>query len=489
MRRRQLVVGAVDDPAEREADEVAEQVVRRLGAPPALADAPAGRIHRSSTVVRRDADHFYKYLRTSGAINQNDQATRVNLIEAWLLDQNIFELEVLLSNATEATLMNSTDLARFGLTLADVVAHLRTLGAPPESASADVRIAFLNTFITHAPTRVTADASRRSVGAGSGAKSTLDWRGLTAWGAGTGVTLTMQPGGIPAGSGPKSDPAWIKTIDMHVAPSGATTIFARGHLLNHNIGGPGLDYNMVPLTGPSATKAGGNNANKAHELGIERTAISTWKDVKSGAVARAEYRVDSVYGRPRRAATLRVMAHAQGMKDFFGSVLTGVLSDVAKLTDGELAGKLVAEAGTADILKIGNRDITRQEAERLLAASRKHALGQLTIPALALVNQNAATYLTTNLDPGIVQASLQGRDMNSVSLIDLEGALTANAAVWQYEEQFVPAQLLASLQVWQVDGTTTGPQSFTVPIDLPTDPTMVWLRPMTNQEIKMMNSG
>src|SRR5581483_11695673 len=71
--------------------------------------------------------------------------------------------------------------------------------------------------------------------------------------------------------------------------------YVRGHLLNRHLGGPGLDYNMVPLTG-RAGWFGANNANGAHSSEIEETVKQKYGMMKPGSsnpVSNLIYKVEA----------------------------------------------------------------------------------------------------------------------------------------------------------------------------------------------------
>jgi hypothetical protein len=201
------------------------------------------------------------------------------LLEAWLLDQNIYEMVDLFSgNVANPELEYLAFLQKAGVTVVDVVNYLNSLGAPAKTAGDDAIVAFLSNVVKKIPIALTQTISKETQATvGNAATSQVTWGGLTAWGAGTSVELLMMPGGLPGGSGPNSDPTWMKTVEQHHPYSNNTTLYVRGHLLNDNIGGPGLDYNMVPITGKPAKNVGANDANGEHLHAIEVAAKDMWR--------------------------------------------------------------------------------------------------------------------------------------------------------------------------------------------------------------------
>jgi phage-related protein len=68
-------------------------------------------------------------------------------------------------------------------------------------------------------------------------------------------------------------------------------VFIRGHLLNHNIGGPGHAYNLTPITGNGAG-FGNNYANKVHHDKVEKFVKDAYDDDNV-----VRYRIDVDYGK------------------------------------------------------------------------------------------------------------------------------------------------------------------------------------------------
>lgn len=462
----------------RLADDVAAHVLHELDRP--RAESPPARIHRSTTAdtVRRTPAHHIDAPRSGEAID---------VIMSWLLDQNVFEMEVLLSGDSEPTLNREADLAKHELSVDDVVEFLRVNGAPDESAPAEERLAFLSNVIGLVPHHLTTMLSDESETAGGDAASTVQWAGLTPWGAGTGVTLSMRPGGMPAGSEPNADPAWIKTIEGHLAPGGNTSIYVRGHLLNHNIGGPGLDYNMVPLTGKAATNAGGNDANAVHLNVIEKEAKQTWDAVRTGKLGRAEYTVEAEFGRSERSATSAVRRQAELLSIARHALAEDLREQVYELSNDEaredLSTRVTARGiDPESVLKMGGTDIPDELVDELVVADHMSDHGASTLSALLAAQPKVAEILA-GFDLDIARASLNGADPLQATLDELLGALTANAAVWAFEEQHVPTGLHVRLQKWGLDGTSAGPRDADVPIALPTDPARVYYRPAKKGEL------
>ncbi|MEM7036662.1 MAG: hypothetical protein AAF570_06750, partial [Bacteroidota bacterium] len=121
----------------------------------------------------------------------------------------------------------------------------------------------------------------------------------------TKITAHLKKGGQPDGSSAGGDPAWMLKLERRREPGG-TSIYIRGHMLNRHLGGAGLDYNMVPLTGTHGPKFGGNDANGEHSSGIEETVKGIYArmpDQGAGdlnSVKDLVYTVEAVFGDHQR---------------------------------------------------------------------------------------------------------------------------------------------------------------------------------------------
>ncbi|WP_317621403.1 DUF4157 domain-containing protein [Streptomyces sp. CBMA123] len=88
----------------------------------------------------------------------------------------------------------------------------------------------------------------------------VTYGGVNGNGVGTTMHAELWPGQLGKGSAPKEQPSWWPK-------TGATGLWfqnfmVQGHLLNHNVGGPGVMKNMTPITG---------SANSSHHSKVEKT--------------------------------------------------------------------------------------------------------------------------------------------------------------------------------------------------------------------------
>lgn len=514
-----LRVGSVDDPAEREADAIAAHVVaamrrpfpnathdadrpqraQRSAAATARAatgtesrndarDASAGtsRIQRSGTVVgraptrderrivRRTPGHFSSYLASKDATLDpaNNSTDRGHLLAAWILDQNIYDLEAWVTGNSEPDFQNLAFLKKIGQTPDAALGLLASISQQAKSTSPmDLFQAVVREFPAALTKRVSG-ATKATKGLEA---SEIRWHGLTGWGAGSGVTLMMKPGGIPTGSTPKSEPVWMKTIEQHHPPNNATSLYVRGHLLNHNIGGPGLDYNMVPITGKPAKNVGGNDANAEHLLKIEKKAKETWDEVRLGTVQTATYEVVPSYPQPARAETKYVCDQAASLRQILDARRQKVRTDIANLPPNQLQAEL---QNARQYLPQGIPD---DMVVAMLAQQQTTAFERQTLAQLVAVGDPVATAITTQLDKRVLDASTEGNTMGQ-TLQSLLSRVEGNAASWRAEEMYVPLQLAVRLDITDANGTTTTLADI-VPVKLSTDIAGVHYRPFKKNEL------
>lgn len=482
-----------DDGYEQAAARNAAKVVARLaGSQPEPRRRASPRVAaKPSASQGKTTDHFTRYLDTRmGDAALEDADRRSMMLTGWLLDQNIYELEVLLSGDAEPNLENVQQLTRLGLTTDDVVAYLEEAGAPPDTASAEDRILFLGAFVGRESAGLTGSVGRFAQKQGGDLTSVLKWGGVTPWGAGLGASLTMHRGGLPGGSAPHSDPAWIKTIEGHVPRGGTTSIYVRGHLINDNIGGPGLDYNMVPLTGKPATKAGGNDANAVHLNSIEKAAKVAEAAVRAGGETSAFYQVSAIYGRSPRPATADVAAQAKHVRAVLNRYRGRLAAKAQKMDRAGLEAEVRAGMAKSapgepsfDPLQINGAAVPDEIAQNLFVGVKSHAFSGMTLAALEKADPEVSVELLDGLDLGIARASLGGREPRAVTIGELLEALDANAFVWASEDEYVPAQLRAMLTVTHLNGVTEVKHpDVAVPVVLPSDPSKVDYRPRTKSE-------
>ena len=436
--------------------------------------------------VQRVGTHFQTFLKQKdpGSVPATTPASKERAISAWLLDQNVYEIAQFLGGeVSEPVFAHMEKLPSLGVTLEEVRAFLIGLNAPGPQNSPEERVAWLSQFIANIPKNLTTAISGQT-GAGGQATSILDWRGLTPWGAGTGATLLMRPGGVLKGSGAGGDPVWMKQIEQHIADGGGSTIWVRGHLINYDIGGPGLDYNMVPLTGKKSKTAGGNDANGEHFNAVENRAKQIMGDVLSGAATEGRYVVTPEYNRTARAATGQVRAEATKLGQILSQEHKNRSAALMVQGPAAVSGRYnTAFTSLGAPVPVPLPD-TQGQADQL-AMIDLNQVGRETLAALRTAGNPIAATIDAQIDRGILQASVSGQDPDGFSLHDLFGALQGNAETWEAEDRYAPTSLKVELQ-WILPtalGVVQGPAINPIPVTPPTDPKKVWFRPKKNSEV------
>ncbi len=126
--------------------------------------------------------------------------------------------------------------------------------------------------------------------------SVINW-GALHQGFGTKVEAILCSGGEPKGSEPSLlgyPSAWYWMGRRKRADG--TTLYAAGHLLHNLLGGPGLDYNLVPLTNDSSGAFGANNANLAHRQEVEAALLGAYQDMHGVGAGGAQYHSSELSG-------------------------------------------------------------------------------------------------------------------------------------------------------------------------------------------------
>lgn len=309
-------------------------------------------------------------------------------------------------------------------------------------------------------------------------------RSVVDWGAlhnefGTYVIALLRPGGGQIGSSPSlvgaAGPAlafgggnWGRL--HHRKGRGGVTIYARGHLLHHGMGGPGLDYNLVPLT--NAPAFGANSANlgmtQIAEQGVLDGFNDMWGVYGAPTVTEVNYRVRAHYGGHNRPMTQIV----SDISDAYDQVLSDLEDLQAPLGTGG-ATPTHTQVRNAVAIPVGNFIGTAYPAA---------LLGGVFDPTL-LQNGNVITLANVPVLLGIAAAG-NALDLRATSINGAAGAhvdsamnsltalgggtaadvfslnLAENAGLWDFEDDNVPIGVEVSFnrrENGQLTGTTTTP--------------------------------
>lgn len=250
------------------------------------------------------------------------------------------------------------------------------------------------------------------VAAGSN-ESTIRWGGT--WnGLGTTMTAILRPGGEPAGSEPSI--GWTGVWGLLYArkrKKNDPTIYVMGHMLNDNIGGPGLAYNLTPLMGKFKAW-GATDSNGLHLSSIETDVKNKYDEMHADPtqVSRVDYNVTAVYGRaPRTAqiATLNIVAQ-----------------------DYQTA---MADPGT----------VNHQDAKNYIKANN-------VVSAINIDAVSTAVGANWNMNPANILPLIQG-----------------NRALWIAEDIYVPVRLDCDYTWYDGANTANASGNIPIPVTLPDD--------------------
>lgn len=284
--------------------------------------------------------------------------------------------------------------------------------------------------------------------------SSVVWGAATPWGAGTEVQATIRPGGQAQGSDAGGEPRWMLVLQQRIGKDGRS-MYCRGHLLNRHLGGPGLDYNMVPLTQTAVW--GANDANALHSDSIEQTVKEMAEKVGNGQadeVTNLQYRVRAVYGRAARPQTGQIRA----LQQQFSTLVQQFQRLAAENADGRMVGIDQAPDNAVDQLY---QNVSQQptvpngpvhypigqfERGSVIGALRQGLSRNLMNDAIQNLPLPVRTWLDTQLNPlqvlvSVLQAVSTTGNYQDDTVSNLEAFMRENAAVWELEDQVLPVRL------------------------------------------------
>lgn len=242
--------------------------------------------------------------------------------------------------------------------------------------------------------------------------SKITWGSISADGIGTSVHVVFGKDGHAQGSPTGATTPWMDTL--YKRKDGTKTLYVMGHLLNADLGGPGLDYNYVPLPG-RAGWYGANDANSLHSNGIEQIVKTKYSMLGKG-VDSLEYAVKAINPREPRIEQINQMI------------------DAVKEMD-----KIAPELGDSD------------RPLRLLDNDKKTILKD---------------FIQKNPNLQSILYAVSSGNYFFKSWDDLTQAVKENAELWVIEDRYVPRELKTFIK-WTQHGTAQDLQ-LTIPIHLPT---------------------
>ncbi|MEM7038765.1 MAG: DUF4157 domain-containing protein, partial [Bacteroidota bacterium] len=252
-----------------------------------------------------------------------------------------------------------------------------------------------------------------------GAHKSVDYAGAN-FELGTGVGAFFTTAGHAEGLATNVNTPWMEVLKHR--RDGTKTMYAMGHLLNADLGGPALDYNLVPLTA-GGEKYGSNNANAVHSKGIEQMTKGYLERLHRGEIIGLRYEVVANYNRAPRAQQIAILENARQQMD----AIEGVLAQ-------------------------SNADFATTQLTRLEQEHKKQLSQQIVaVPGL-----------------DVALKAVSGLNFWTRKWSDLKTAMSRNIDLWKLEDLIVPDSLDCKVS-WQDPGQIfVNEYPFPVPIQLPT---------------------
>jgi len=301
-------------------------------------------------------------------------------------------------------------------------------------------------------------------------RSAITWGPVDELGRGTRVEAILRPGGHAEGSSAGGWNPWAALLarraDSH------STFYVRGHLLNRHIGGPGLDYNMVPLTQRSAF--GGNDANAAHSKVFEEVVKRKYLQMDEEGeqvVHDLEYDVTvNGKGRPRASTKIALKKSDE---------LLSVINDfkLRSMTQKPLGYGLKSvdelDDNTVDTLFEMQYGNLWPQGQTLPTPKKREAIARLYEGHRSFETPLRSTdegrfLLQTLLSNGwsrwlqVVCADRAGK-ADTLSLDELKERIAGNRTLWEREDELIPASLTVRARWYQYgEFSDFGPQEILI---------------------------
>ena len=243
---------------------------------------------------------------------------------------------------------------------------------------------------------------------------------------------------------------------------GGSTLYARGHLLHQDLGGPGLDYNLVPLTNAGIGGYGANNANlamaQALEHSIKGSFLNMWGLDPPQTVTQVNYRVVANYTPRVRPHTTNLNHVATGYVTIINALqawpapagvgVGGALTHQQIMAAETVSAASLAPAlGTGGLPGVAPAAATLANGDIVVLDTALGPLGGLAGAGGALASAGSAinAYVTTAHAPAVphIQSAMLSLTAhnNATAAATFYGDLAANQALWAFEDTHVPSSL------------------------------------------------
>ncbi len=297
--------------------------------------------------------------------------------------------------------------------------------------------------------RLMAEMSRLVHGHNAGNFSQITWGQTRHPGMGTSVRARLRPDAAGLGSDAGGDPAWMLNLQQRV-DNGNRSLYVRGHLLNRHLGGPGLDYNMVPLTQSGAW--GANDANGVHSRSIEETVKGMYLLVDNGREDEAtnlRYQVIADFNRGARGQTAQIGQLTQNFKTIFNEFVNRASNQNDPQIDGiELQDDQTVVNAWNNVTDYSPFPGEKNAFDRnlMIRMLRTHFARPSIDAQIMFLPHNLKLWLLGQIQgipnlQTVLRAVSPNPNFQTMTLSSLNYRMGENHDLWQQEDQLVPSRL------------------------------------------------
>lgn len=252
-------------------------------------------------------------------------------------------------------------------------------------------------------------------------QSKIEWGSLRN-GLGSWMKARLLPGGQQKGSPPTPREFLGPSLNLLYRRKrlDGSTLYNRGHLLHELLGGPGVDFNWVPLTAAAGGDFGANHANAAHRNLVEGPIIWAYLNMHRSdpTISEINYEVFADQNRSPRPGTEELRKIAKAYKEAIEHA----------------TAKLIAEGGSQEA------EPTHQD----------------------VINELGKNPPSPHLNEAFLAVAAKPRE----SWRKVHRRMVENQKLWQFEDQNVPRALLIEYS-WIENGVTLELRKRIIVIDLP----------------------
>lgn len=217
-----------------------------------------------------------------------------------------------------------------------------------------------------------------------------------------------------------------------------SSFYVRGHLLNRHLGGPGLDYNLVPLTS-RATDFGGNDANAAHSKMFEEVVKHKYAlldTVGEEAVDELVYEVTADNTARRRGATAVALRISDKVLEALNGFVTGSIGLDDSQVDQHFGAMYSATPWPAT-----EPAPSAAQKRSIVAASVSRTWSGRPLGATVEGQRLLSTLDREGLMRWVTLVCADRGSPGATSLDELKERVVGNRSLWELEDAWVPTSI------------------------------------------------